>query len=457
MAIKGYNNAHSDASLPDARYSNQGEGNGESGASTQAGAPFSASTWPEPLAAEAFYGLAGEVVRTIEPHSEADPAALLIQLLVAFGNVVGRDPHFTVDGVKHSMNLFAVLVGRSAKSRKGTSWARIFNLFREVDETWTGDRVQSGLSSGEGLIYAVRDPGLIQKGGKRDYDPGVADKRLQVVEPEFGAVLKVCARDANTLSTTIRQSWDSGNLRTLTKNNPLVATDAHVSIIGHTTRDDLTRNLTDNDQANGFANRFLWVCVTRSKLLPDGGALRDEDVMGLWYALGAAVQFAKSVDEMQWAEEARALWHEVYPSLSCDRFRLFGAVTGRAEAQTLRLACCYALLDRSDVIRVEHLRAALAVWQYCEHSARFIFGDSLGDPAADTILRALRADSAGLTRTEVSKLFARNLSAGELGRALDVLREYGLATCQREESAAGRPVERWFALNGSEVVQGGSS
>ena len=33
----------------------------------------SAPKWPEPLAPEAFHGVAGEVVKILEPHSEADP------------------------------------------------------------------------------------------------------------------------------------------------------------------------------------------------------------------------------------------------------------------------------------------------------------------------------------------------------------------------------------------------
>lgn len=45
-------------------------------------------TWPEPLAKEALHGLAGDIVRTIEPHTEADPAALLFSFFVTFGSVI---------------------------------------------------------------------------------------------------------------------------------------------------------------------------------------------------------------------------------------------------------------------------------------------------------------------------------------------------------------------------------
>jgi hypothetical protein len=70
---------------------------------------------------------------------------------------------------------------------------------------------------------------------------------------------------------------------------------------------------------------------------------------------------------------------------------LLGAICGRAEAQTVRLALIYAVLDGSDgVIKLPHLKAALALWRYYEASVLYVFGDSLGDPIADTILAALR-------------------------------------------------------------------
>jgi hypothetical protein len=81
--------------------------------------------WPAPLASQAFHGIAGEIVHAIEPHTEADPAALLIQFLVGFGNLIGRGAHTTVEADRHGCNLFAAIVGVSAKGRKGTSWGQV--------------------------------------------------------------------------------------------------------------------------------------------------------------------------------------------------------------------------------------------------------------------------------------------------------------------------------------------
>src|SRR5947208_2889013 len=86
--------------------------------SQSASATFHAESYPQPMDTSAFHGLAGEIVRRIEPHTEADPAALLFQLLAGFGNVVGRNAYMEADGARHYLNLFGVLVGQSSKGRK---------------------------------------------------------------------------------------------------------------------------------------------------------------------------------------------------------------------------------------------------------------------------------------------------------------------------------------------------
>ena len=115
------------------------------------------------------------------------------------------------------------------------------------------------------------------------------------------------------------------------------------------------RYLTATETANGFANRFLMVCVERSKLLPEGGHLDDGDVAPYLARLQEAVAFARSVEALQRDEEARELWARVYPSLSTGRMGLVGAVTNRAEAQVVRLSTIYALADSSYFVEKPHL------------------------------------------------------------------------------------------------------
>ena len=256
------------------------------------------------------------------------------------------------------------------------------------------------------------------------------------------------ARDGNSLSSIIRDAFDHGDLRTLTKNSPAVATGAHISIIGHTTKDELLHYLGDTEAANGFANRFLWVCARRSKVLPYGGNISAEDFAPIVARLTQALHYARDVGEITHAPETQALWRAVYPNLSDGRPGLLGCVTNRAEALVLRLSAIYAVLDCTDIVSPEHLRAALAVWDYCMASARFVFGETLGDPVADELFRALEAaGEKGMTRTEARELFQRNQPSARIAAALGALSAVGKAACRMEppSSGRGRNTERWFA------------
>jgi DNA replicative helicase MCM subunit Mcm2 (Cdc46/Mcm family) len=276
-------------------------------------------------------------------------------------------------------------------------------------------------------------------------DDGVLEKRLFFYEGEFAHVLKVMPRETNTLSTVLRSAWDSGHLRTLTKNSPVRATQAHISGIGHITREELRRLLTETEMANGFGNRILWPAVRRSKCLPEGG--EPVPVADLVERLKSAVEFARQAGELKRSKEAQELWAQLYPELSEGKPGLLGAITARAEAQVMRLEENYALLDCSATIEVDHLRAALATWDYCERSARWIFESGTGNKMADRILEALKmARQQGMTKWEINeRVFNRHATKLDLNRALRLLHQLRLAICVIEKTG-GRSAERWFYL-----------
>jgi DNA-binding transcriptional ArsR family regulator len=170
--------------------------------------------------------------------------------------------------------------------------------------------------------------------------------------------------------------------------------------------------------------------------------------------LRKAFEFGKKADQVRLSDEARERWHAIYGGVSAEIPGLLGAVTSRAESHVIRLALIYSVLDQSQVISVEHLEAALEVWRYCFDSARHIFGDSLGDPDADTILDALRRKPEGLIRTDISDLFRRHRTPERINRALSVLERAGLARMVREKTG-GRTAERWIAVSceGSELSE----
>jgi hypothetical protein len=391
--------------------------------------------WPAPPEQAAYHGLPGAIVTKVAPHTEADPAAILTQLLVCCGALIGRTAYFQVEATRHHPNEFLVLVGDSAKARKGSSFDHVARLLANADPAFTS-RLSTGLSSGEGLIWSVRDPA--------GQDPGAVDKRLLVIEPEFATVLKSTGRELSTLSPTLRSAWDGRPLALLTRTAPARATEAHISIIGHITQTELRRHTTTVEIANGFLNRFIFAAVRRVRLLPEGG---DPDPLagtGLGRYLTTVLTHARAVGNVMLSPAARELWWQLYPQLTQPADGLLGQLTARAEAHVVRLALLYALLDGQKTIEPEHLHAAVALWNYGSRSAAWALGQATGDPLAEHIHAALLQAPGGLTRTQIRDLCQRNLPAERVEHALHALAAAGRADRARALTA-GRPAELWTA------------
>jgi hypothetical protein len=260
-------------------------------------APPAAPQWPKPLHADAFHGVAGELVRIIEPHSEADVAALLVQTLIGWGSLAGRGPYYLAEADRHHTNESGVIVGATAKGRKGTSWGRIWTVLNTIDQHWSEERQLAGLGSGEALIDAV----------------GEQDHRTLVIESEFARLLAVVSREGSTISANLRNGWDTGTLSIHTRQKKVKVSGAHLSLIGHITREELLRRLDSTETANGFGNRILWVCARRSKSLPHGGGDMKID-SGLLNRLKQATDKTRKMGNtpVKFDAEAASLWEQVY-------------------------------------------------------------------------------------------------------------------------------------------------
>ena len=351
------------------------------------------------LAAAALYGPAGEIIRRLEPVTEADPAAMYAQFLAGVGSLIGNGAYFVADGARHHPNLFTVICGRTAKARKGTSWARVRSVLSELDDLWLTSRVKSGVVSGEGIIEAFRDD---------------EDKRLLFIEGEFGQVLQCMKREGNTVSVILRQAWDGSRIAVLRRKDPIDVEGAHISMIGHITLPELHRLLASVEISNGLANRCLWIFADRDKLLPEGGNVPDlSDPLAKLYS---AITAARDRGRMERDKAARDLWARMYADLSQEPPGKLGEILSRGEAQVMRLALLFALLDQSPIITCPHLEAALALWRYCEASAAYIFADNLLSPKAAKILEALKGGP--MTMSQVHELFGRNATKAEIENAL---------------------------------------
>src|SRR5690606_14877967 len=101
-------------------------------------------------------------------------------------------------------------------------------------------------------------------------------------------VLKAAQREGSILSAVLRDAWDRGDLSNMTRHSPLRVKGAHITVVGHITVEELHRQLTETEAANGYANRHLFFWVSRSKRLPNGGRLDDSDVAALGSRVGKA-------------------------------------------------------------------------------------------------------------------------------------------------------------------------
>ena len=391
--------------------------------------------WPAAPEQAAYHGLPGAIVHRVAPHTEADPVAILVQLLVCCGALIGRGAHFQVEATRHHPNEFAILIGDSSKARKGSSFDHVAKLMSEADPAFPA-RMSTGLSSGEGLIWTLRDPA--------GPDPGNPDKRLLVLEPEFASVLKAASREISTLSPTLRSAWDGRPLAVLTRTAPARATGAHVAIIGHITDTELRRYASAIEIANGLLNRFLLFCVRRVRLLPEGGHPQPLKGSGLARYLQTVLKHAHTTNQVTLADDTRELWWHTYPKLTQPADGLTGQLTARAEAHTVRLALLYALLDGQRQIKPEHLTAALALWDYAARSAAWAINNTTGDPLAEQIHAALTRSPHGLTRTQLRDLLHRNHPAERVEQALHALASTGRAI-RHQTRTAGRPAEIWTA------------
>jgi hypothetical protein len=464
------------------QFQNQGDwqqgtssGNGDQarGRRDQDGA---AMAWPKSMADAGFYGVLGRIAREVEPHIEADSGALLLNLLAASGIAIGHGPYLQIGAARHYGVLYVVTVGETGgnKSDGTTPLTTIFaavkdlppveytpeGLRADVDFSSLGEpRTLRGLSTGEGLLFQIRDDRKSDKLNKDTHEPevipGIKDKRLLALEAEFARVLAVMSRDGNTLGALLRDLYDSPpTAETSTKSEPIRVTAPHVGLLAQITPAELHRKLGEIELSNGFVNRFLWPLTHRIKSLP-----RPPDYSDLAREHAArwrdAVARAATVGAVAFDAEAAALWEAQYELLReggreglPPREGMAKDVCARAHVAVLRIALIFAALDGSPLITAAHLDAALACWDYCERCAAYLFGDVAGDPVENVIARALK-ERRKMTRNDVMNLYGRHRPSAAIQTALDALLTAGKVRTFQEPTN-GRPAEWWEWIGGEQ-------
>lgn len=418
---------------------------------------------PPQMRPEGFVPLLREICDVACENSEAHPVAVALNVLAFFSAMVGRAPFQRIGDAVIHCRPFGIIAGKSGKARKGTSETLVRLLFSVADKK-LAERLKTdarlrihagGLSTGEGLAFAIRDarePDDKGKGG----DEGVSDKRMLVIESEFANMLSHARREGNTLSPTIRNLWDGRDLEPLTKTATTRASRPHVVLLAHITGQELREKATEGDAANGLLNRFMVVFVYRPQLVPLPMPTRAASIEWLAQRIVGAVAAATRGNlqgncshEVRMGDEAAELWCASYPRLTKDREGKLGSLMARTEVYARMLAMIFALLDCRDEIEPCDLLAAFAWVDYWTESTAYVYRTGDGDDEQlsefeSEVFELIRANP-GIKLAEVQEHWHRN-KIKPVRFALERLSNTAppLIVGRKDDTTGGRAAMRYY-------------
>lgn len=325
----------------------------------------------------ALFGVLRDMVDAACAKSEAVRPTVAIHILARFAATIGRTAYIQIGDQKRHLRMNALIVGPTAKGRKGTS-AEMPNELFSLAATWLSGqsplRKLTALATGEGLIHMVRDPVHDQEG--KIIDAGVDDKRLLFDVSEFAGVLAQARREAATISTVLRDAFDGVRLVTPTKTSFCEASETHIVVIGSVPETEIVKTLTSTDITNGLANRFPMFYSVRTKIVPMPKATDPKLMQGFAENLAWAIYEAQMSKQIAMDDEALDYWFDIYHRLEEKAHPpAVAALLARQSTYTLIFAALLALLNRQTVIQRDHLDAALAWVQFWEDTTLFVFSN----------------------------------------------------------------------------------
>lgn len=414
-----------------------------------------------------FIGLAGEVARVASHNTEVNPVSAALAFLSFIGANVGRDTFLLINNTYHHPRLFTLHIGRSSRGGKGDSQQlthRIRQRIEALEPELLGKTHTGGLSSGEGLAAMIHD-------GYGETPP-IHDKRLWVVEGELANVLKKVAREGNVLSAVLREMWDGSDIKPAVKTRPMGVTDPHIGLHACITPTELSKTMSKGEIDNGFANRFLMIWAENIGCIPFPETTQEHVIEQLAvmaidvikYSLGNYPDTTNS-KEMNLSEAAKLFYGQIYRhfKIPLDNELVAGLLARRAP-YTIRLAMLFALMDKTRVIEVRHLKAAFAWVDYATHTARFVFhSERQTEKATEVkknaakILTYLEEHANGRSSSEItSQCFKGNLEAAKIKEALHYLLAENpplIEQIKENPNQKGRPKIRYIVQNSTKKTK----
>lgn len=356
-----------------------------------------------------FPGLIGDIVTLCCSNSEASPIAVALNSLVYIASLIGPTVYMPLGDEQRLLNLFVLMVGPSGLG-KGTSLKPVDRLFQRVEECLAEDLHQQfneglsegiciypslaihrgGLSSGEGLLEAISD----------NNEPPVLDKRLLIIEPEFGSVMTMAQRSGNNLSSILRNSFDSQTIKPLTRHNKICVTDPYLCMIGHITGRELTcHSESDMMAANGLLNRFFLVWQQMHRIVPFPDSIDNDAMDSLARRIAASIIEARQSSHetsyrkmkacrrpMGIDDQAKSVWEPYYRSImdsaDCDAV---ATLTRRRRLYGRLFSGLFALSDGRMTVNADDMKAAIAWCEYHRQSVIYIFRKTVDQRHAEKI------------------------------------------------------------------------
>lgn len=334
-----------------------------------------------------------------DAYTEANIESVFLQSMEIFGNWIGRDVSYRINNSMIRANGFLVVVGTTARGRKGTAFKDAmapYNLEDVHVADYRANMVGTGIASGEAVVARVADAGAS------------GDGRFLAHYPEIHAMLAALHRENSSLGSMLREAYDGNPISVLTKKDPLVASRPHVSLLMHTTEADIRGVLSSQAARNGLLNRMLFFKAANGKLLPRPGVLDEGRIRELLDELILCREWA--IDrEITWSAEAEEAWDAVYLKYNTSRGdELLDSMFQRATDYIIKYCLRFAILARSGTISLSHLHAALAIVERCISDTIDILGrQSKEFDDKDKILQLIK-DSTSITRSDISRLLFHN-------------------------------------------------
>ena len=252
----------------------------------------------------------------------------------------------------------------------------------------------------------------------------------------------------------VRSLWNpDGQADIATRAQPVHIDGAHVSGLFHTTPDEVQNGFRTGEISVGTVNRMMVARIRPAARRAATGEYPQDVFDDLVSRIARATLLMEQMDPgeavriIDYSPEADALWSAEKPRLDDQAEDEIGVeILTRNAGHVARVALLYALIEGHDQIEVADLRAALAVWDVCRHSAMLLFGAMTGDRDADRMYGVLVRHGGAMNRTELRDALGRHGRGSDIEHGLVVLASHGLIRRMKRRTG-GRPEERIEVVN----------